>query len=58
MGSGYNILKDRPMPAQIMRFETKEDKYGFVLPTCATLRAVNQTRHFTEKFQSKDFYIR
>ena len=58
VGQGYHIFNDKPMPTQIMTCNTKTVDYGLVIPTCAELQKVSQTRSsFMDQFESEREYV-
>lgn len=56
-GQGYDITAETFVPAQIMKFPTVDDTFGFRIPLCAQIVKVNETRQFQMDFQSDESYI-
>ena len=57
MGQGFHILNDKPMSAQIMKYETTITDFGLVIPTCAKLEKVVDTRTFVDQYESDSEYV-
>ena len=55
IGQGYNILTDKSVAAQVMKFDVT-NKFGFAIPKCAKFEKVQETKSFMEVFEDEKSY--
>ena len=58
IGQGYHVFNDKPMPTQIMRYETMTTDFGLVIPTCAKLEKVLESCSILVQFENDREYVK
>ncbi|CAB4041517.1 sonic hedgehog, partial [Paramuricea clavata] len=56
VGQGYNILTDKSVATQVMKFDVTKTQYGIAIPKCVKFEKVQQTRSSMDQFENDESY--